>query len=127
MRCSDALTAIFPDQKGSLVRWNKIQDGCPAVEVVPYHSRGFVMYALAYIDRSNLAIAIPSIGRDPQFSSTQAGMVAGVFFFGYGITQIPGGYLTERWSARLVIVLCIGLWGLCAAGMGFAQSAGRAE
>src|SRR5687767_13286604 len=85
----------------------------------------FVMYALAYIDRSNLAIAIPSIGRDLALSPSPAGWAAGVFFFGYALTQMPGGYLAERWSAKLFIALCMGVWGLCAAGMGLVQSASQ--
>ena len=50
------------------------------------------------------------------------GEAAGIFFFGYLLLQIPGGYLASRWSARKLISLCLVGWGLCAIGCGFSHS-----
>ncbi len=40
------------------------------------------------------------------------GKLAGIFFIGYVLMQIPGGYLASRWSARKLISLCLIAWGL---------------
>ena len=50
------------------------------------------------------------------------GEAAGIFFFGYVLLQIPGGYLASRWSARKVISLFLIFWGLCAVGCGLSRS-----
>ena len=49
-------------------------------------------------------------------------MSFGIFFLGYVLLQIPGGYLATRWSARKWISLCLIGWGVCAVGCGLARS-----
>jgi MFS family permease len=53
------------------------------------------------------------------------GKAAGIFFIGYMLLQIPGGYFASRWSARKVISLCLIAWGVCAVGCGLARSYGE--
>ena len=50
------------------------------------------------------------------------GQAAGIFFLGYLLLQIPGGYLASRWSARKIISLCLVFWGLCAVGCGLSRT-----
>jgi len=50
------------------------------------------------------------------------GEAAGIFFFGYVLLQIPGGYLASNWSARKVISLFLVFWGVCAVGCGLSRS-----
>ncbi len=50
------------------------------------------------------------------------GEAAGIFFFGYLLLQIPGGYLASRWSARKLISLCLIAWGVFAMGCGFSHT-----
>jgi len=50
------------------------------------------------------------------------GEAAGIFFFGYLLLQIPGGYLASYWSARKIISLCLIGWGICAIGCGLAHT-----
>jgi MFS family permease len=50
------------------------------------------------------------------------GEAAGIFFFGYMLLQIPGGYWARRWSARKVISIFLISWGACAVGCGLART-----
>ena len=63
-----------------------------------------IMYTISYIDRTNVALALePKISnmmRDLLMDDRKKGEAAGIFFFGYVLLQIPGGYLASRWSAR---------------------------
>src|SRR5262245_37704782 len=81
-----------------------------------------IMYTIAYIDRTNVALAF-----DPRLSTAMAdlgmndkmkGNAIGIFFWGYLLLQIPGGYLASRWSARKVVSIFLIAWGVCAVGCG---------
>ncbi len=85
-----------------------------------------VMYTISYIDRTNISLAldptISSMMRDLLMDDRMKGEAAGIFFFGYVLLQIPGGYWATRWSARKVISLFLISWGLCAVGCGLART-----
>jgi MFS family permease len=55
-------------------------------------------------------------------SPSQAGAAAGVFFWGYLLLQIPGGYLAQRWSAKRFVSILLVLWGACSVGCGLIHS-----
>lgn len=73
----------------------------------------FVMYTIAFVDRTNISLALHAMSRDLHMSPEEAGNAAGVFFWGYLVLQIPGGYLAERWSAKRVVSILLVAWGLC--------------
>lgn len=75
----------------------------------------FIMYTIAYIDRTNISLALPDITRDLHLTHTQAGNAAGIFFWGYLLLQIPGGYLATRWSAKRFVGILLIVWGCCSA------------
>ena len=85
-----------------------------------------LMYTISYIDRTNVSLALdPNIStmmKDLFMDDRMKGEAAGIFFFGYLLLQIPGGYLASRWSARKVISLCLIGWGICAIGCGLSQT-----
>ncbi len=82
----------------------------------------FIMYTIAFIDRTNISLALPSMSRDLRMSPTQAGDAAGVFFWGYVLLQIPGGYLAHRWSAKRFVSVLLVVWGACAAATGLVST-----
>ena len=82
----------------------------------------FIMYTIAFIDRTNISLALPSMSRDLQMSPTQAGDAAGIFFWGYLVLQIPGGYLAHRWSAKRFVSIALVAWGACAVACGLVTS-----
>lgn len=84
------------------------------------------MYTISYIDRTNVSLALDpnhsSMMKDLLMDDKMKGEAAGIFFFGYLLLQIPGGWLASRWSARKLIGLCLIAWGACAVGCGLAQT-----
>src|SRR5438034_7727791 len=101
----DVRTGISPSRIS--LRW---------VRIIPV---ALIMYTIAFIDRTNISLALPHISRDLHLDPQQAGTVAGIFFWGYLALQIPGGHLAKHWSAkRFVSILlairmghfCSGLW-----------------
>ena len=81
-----------------------------------------VMYAIAFINRTNVSLALPSMSRDLHMNSLQAGSIAGIFFWGYLLLQIPGGYLASHWSTKRFVAISLVVWGCCAAGCGLARN-----
>jgi len=76
----------------------------------------FIMYTIAFVDRTNISLALPSMSEALHMSPSQAGAAAGIFFWGYLLLQIPGGYLAQRWSAKRFVSILLVLWGACSVG-----------
>lgn len=85
-----------------------------------------IMYTISYVDRTNVALAlepkISSMMHDLLMDDRMKGEAAGIFFFGYVLLQIPGGYLASRWSARKIISIFLVAWGICAVGCGLSHT-----
>ena len=94
----------------------------------PTRSRYFIMVLLFvtvvinYLDRSNLSIAAPHLAKDLALDPVQMGLVLSAFGWTYAAMQIPGGWLVDKVSPRLLYALAIGLWSLATVGLGFAGS-----
>ena len=85
-----------------------------------------IMYTISYVDRTNISLAldpkISSMMKDLLMDDRMKGEAAGIFFFGYVLLQLPGGYLASHWSARKVISIFLIAWGLCAVGCGLSKT-----
>ncbi len=81
-----------------------------------------LMYTISFINRTNISLALPAISRDLHLTGSEAGQLAGIFFWGYLLLQIPGGYIAQRWSAKWLIAVMLAAWGLCAVGCGLARN-----
>ncbi len=68
---------------------------------------------VSYIDRINISFAITGgMSEDLAMSASTSGLIAGIFFVGYMILQVPGGHIAERGNAKKFIagsLLCYGL------------------
>ncbi len=73
------------------------------------------MYVVSMIDRTNIAMAIPSMRAELGLSRAGIGFASGIFFFGYVVLQIPCGRLASVWSAKRVIFGLMILWGIISA------------
>jgi ACS family tartrate transporter-like MFS transporter len=87
-----------------------------AFRLLPYV---FLMYIIAYLDRTNLATAALQMPRDLGFNDRVVGIGAGIFSLGYVILEIPGTLIVERWSARRWLTRIMISWGLVTMGMAF--------
>src|SRR5882672_5001891 len=85
-----------------------------------------IMYTISYVDRTNIALALdPKIStmmKDLLMDDRLKGQAGGIFFLGYVLLQIPGGYWAHRWGARRLISILLVCWGLCAVACGMANS-----
>jgi sugar phosphate permease len=89
------------------------------VRVIPI---AFLMYTIAFVDRNNIGLAIPSMSAALHFSPTISGLVFGIFFIGYLILQVPGGHLAERWSAKWFVFIALIVWGVLSSITGLVQN-----
>src|SRR2546422_4608300 len=89
------------------------------IRIIPV---ALIMYTIAFIDRTNISLALPHISRDLHLDPQQAGTVAGIFFWGYLALQIPGGHLAKHWSAKKFISVLLLVWALFAIGCGLART-----
>ncbi len=82
----------------------------------------WLTYCLAYTLRVNIAVVIPAIITTFDYTYTQMGLVTSLYFVTYMFGQLINGYLGDRVSSRLLIV--IGLTGsaLCNLGVALAPS-----
>src|SRR5947207_15657957 len=75
-------------------------------------SVSFVMYTIAYIDRTNVSMALPAMSAELHMDPRQAGDAVGVFFWGYLLLQMPAGYLAQHWSANRVAGILLAACGV---------------
>ncbi|ROQ38199.1 sugar phosphate permease [Frondihabitans sp. PhB188] len=71
-----------------------------------------VMYAISYIDRTNISTALPDIKADLSLTDTQLGIVVAAFSIPYALLQIFGGRLGEKFGARKALFVIAILWGI---------------
>ena len=67
---------------------------------------------LCYADRTNISIAVLP-GNIPLKDEFQTGQVLAGFFYGYIVTQFPGGILANRYGGKPVLLVGVLLWVLC--------------
>ncbi len=70
-----------------------------------------VMYGLTYVDRTNVSTASSIFQKDLHLNNTQVGLVFSAFAYPYLIFQIIGGWVGDRFGARLALTLCALIWG----------------
>jgi ACS family tartrate transporter-like MFS transporter len=75
----------------------------------------FVSYVIAYIDRTNVALAQLTMGKDLGFDNDVFSTGFGIFFIGYILLEWPGALIAERWSARKWVSRIMITWGIIAA------------
>lgn len=63
-----------------------------------------------YVDRANLAVAVPLMQRDLGFDSATMGMILGGFFWTYAFMQMPFGWFADRVGARIALSIAVVWW-----------------
>jgi MFS transporter, ACS family, glucarate transporter len=70
----------------------------------------FVLSAIAFMDRTNIAIAGLHIMRDFGLSDTRLGSISSAFLLGYAGLQIPAGWAAAKFGPRKVLTSGVLLW-----------------
>lgn len=71
-----------------------------------------VMGGIAFMDRTNIAIAGMQMGREYHIDNTHLGWVFSAFLIGYATFQVPGGMLARRFGPRNVLTFGVIWWGI---------------
>ena len=68
------------------------------------------MYAITYIDRVNVSTAASVFRSDLNLTNTQVGLVFSAFAYPYLIFQIVGGWVSDRFGARMTLTVSGVIW-----------------
>ena len=71
-----------------------------------------------YIDRSNLSLAAPKMMADIHINNTAIGLMGTVFSWAYAISQLPTGWLIDKFGARKIYSIGMFLWSIADAATG---------
>ncbi len=82
----------------------------------------FLLYIISFLDRINIGFAALTMNRELAISSKQFGLVAGIFFFGYFLFEIPSNLMLHKVGARIWIARILITWGILATLTGFVRS-----
>src|SRR6266480_3427479 len=100
-----------------------------AAGVRPTHVRHVVLgltvaaYMITYMDRVNIASAVPVIQKELGFSMVTVGWILSSFRWGYALFQIPGGWLGDRIGPRRALSLIVTWWSIFTSATALAWSA----
>lgn len=81
-----------------------------------------MMSIMLYLDRFCWSFAKTLIQEDVGITSAQADYCLSCFFWAYSLAQIPSGWLSDRWGARLMLALYIFSWSVFTVLIGWSAS-----
>ncbi|MCX2946583.1 MFS transporter, partial [Rahnella perminowiae] len=84
----------------------------------------FINIIINYMDRTNLSVAATQMAGELQFTPLQMGLIFSAFGWIYAALQIPGGFIIDRFGARVVYGVGLFLWSLITALHAVASSFG---
>lgn len=92
-----------------------------AWDTLPARYKMLVTVSMAFIvcnmDKVNISVAIIPMGQEYGWNASTAGLIQSSFFFGYMLSQIPGGWLSSKIGGRWVFPAGVGLWSAATAGV----------
>lgn len=91
----------------------------PPWKNIPERYKLMVTTSLAFVicnmDKVNLSIAIIPMSHQFGWNSSTAGLVQSSFFWGYALSQLPGGWLAKTFGGRKVLEIGVLTWSLATA------------
>lgn len=70
----------------------------------------FISFVICNCDRINISVAILPMAKYYGWSQTTVGIIQSSFFWGYVLTQIPGGYLADKYGGKHVLAAGVVVW-----------------
>ena len=89
------------------------------IEILPFLC---LLYLVAFLDRINISFAALTMNKELAITSQQFGFLAGIFFFGYFLFEIPSNLLLHKIGARTWIARILISWGIVAMLTAFVHS-----
>ena len=81
-----------------------------------------VMYGITYIDRVNVSTAASVFSKELHLNNAQVGFVFSAFAYPYLIFQIIGGWVSDKFGARMALTVSAVIWAGATLATGFAGS-----
>ncbi|MCG3797209.1 MFS transporter [Bacillus toyonensis] len=82
----------------------------------------FITWVVCYLDKLSMNVAIIPIAEEFKLNETQSGLIISAFFLSYAVMQLVGGFLSDKYGARKVILFSVILWSILTVATGFAWS-----
>ena len=82
----------------------------------------FLLSIVTYLDRVCINSAGPEMQQDLGLSTTQWGYVVSAFLLAYGVFEVPGGWLGDRFGPRLILTRIVVWWSAFTALTGMVRS-----
>ena len=83
----------------------------------------FLLYIICFLDRINIGFAALTMNKELAITSQQFGLVAGIFFLGYFLFEVPSNLLLHKLGGRIWIARILITWGFVAMLAGFVHNA----
>jgi MFS family permease len=90
--------------------------------VVPVIALLVIAVVVNYVDRGNLALAAPTLGKEWGISASRLGILLSAFFWTYVVLQVPVGWLVDRYRASSVLTAGFFAWSAATIFTGLARS-----
>ena len=82
----------------------------------------FLLYVVAFLDRTNISFASLTMNKELGITTSQFGLLSGIFFFGYSLFEVPSNLLLHKIGARVWIARILVSWGAVAMLTGFLRA-----
>lgn len=82
----------------------------------------FVTVVINYLDRNNISTAVVAIKAEFGIDNAAMGWILGAFGWTYALFQIPGGWLVDRVTPRVLLPAILILWSLATISTGLAST-----
>lgn len=69
-------------------------------------------FVLCNMDKVNMSVAVIPMAHELGWTGLERGLVSSSFFWGYTLTQIPGGYISTKIGGAKVLAAGVALWSL---------------
>lgn len=69
-----------------------------------------IAFVICNMDKVNISVAIIPMAQDFGWSPTTTGLVQSSFFYGYLLSQLPGGYIVSRYGGRVILPAGVVIW-----------------
>jgi len=83
----------------------------------------FIGVVINYLDRANLALALPVIGVDLHINAVEKGLILSAFGWSYVLMQVPGGIIIDRFGPRITFAVSLATWSVVTMLQGLARNA----
>jgi len=69
-----------------------------------------LLSVITYLDRVCISVALPAMSQDLGFTPSQRGWILGVFTLAYGVFEIPGGWMGDKFGPRKILTRIVVWW-----------------